>query len=181
MFIQPINMNYCEGKQQSPAFKSIALYRDCYGVELIQIWNGALREDGHVLIYGESYYPLLSDAAKKATEMLRDLGEKITQNENMQKLRKLLTQAVGEDIIKGLEKERPLSGGKTFSLKRFLGGDIAIANYKTVAQKGVPKYHAKGSVSSDSCEVLSIELDPHEKLNVSLTRKEIAKLGKTQP
>lgn len=182
MLIQPIqNINCCGGKKQSPAFGSIGLYKDCFGVELIQVWNTAKKEDAQVLINGERYYPLISRAAKEATNMLRTLGEKITKEENLSKLRELLTKAVGIDIMPGLEKERPLSGNRTCKLKGILGGDVAIANYKTVAQKGTPKYHAKGSKSESSYEFLSIELDPHEKFNVSLSREEIAQLGKMQP
>lgn len=178
MNVQKINSTY---NKKSPAFKSIGLYKDYSGLEFIQVWNSLEREDGKIFIDGEHYFSLTSKAAKEATEMLRKFGEKITENEHMQKLREILTKAVGVDIIPALEEARPLPLGKTFNLKNVLGGDVAIANYKTVIQNGIPKYYAKGSVSKDSHEVLSIGLNPDEMINFPLTRGEIAKLGKLQP
>lgn len=172
-----------QNTQSSQSFKGVNLYRDCFGIEFIQIWNTVKKDDGKVLLNGAGYYPLAknSKAAKDVTNMLRTLGEKITQPENMKKVRELLTQVVGVDILPEAEKLRHLEQNRTFRLKNLMGGDVTIENYKTVAQKGTPEYHAKGSKSESSYEILSIALDPKEKINVTLTREELAKLKKPQP
>lgn len=169
--------------QSGQSFKGVNLYRNCFGIELIQIWNTAKKDDGKVLLNGQGYYPLAknSKAAKDLTNMLRTLGEKITQQENMKNVRELLTQIVGVDILPEANKLRHLEQNRTFRLKNLMGGDVVIENYKTVAQKGNPEYHAKGSKSESSYEILSIELDPQEKVNITLTREELAKLKKPQP
>lgn len=180
-----INSISNQNTQNKQSFKGVNIFRnDWTNMLSIGIW--AKKEEDGLVQYcgGRNNYPLdlgNSDAAKTLTEMLRNIGSKITETENMKKVRELLNQVVGVDILPEAEKVRDYHGVEKYTFKNKMGGDVALADLKTIAQKGMPEYHPQGSKSKGSYEILAIALDEKEQVNVTLTREELAQLGKPQP
>lgn len=146
------------------------------------IWVNRGEDYSVKFIYGKTNSCSLgiSEAAKKLTSMLVKLGEKITDSENMKTVRQLLKQVVNVDIIPELEKERELFGTETYKIKDIIG-DTSLADIKTVIKKGKPTYFPKKDSADNTCEVLSLDLDPTEKIMALIERKDLVKLGISQP
>lgn len=179
-----INSISNQNTQNKQSFKGVNIFASEWSdLHTLGVWVTKHEEDDAVeFIQGRSGSLELgkSQAAKTLTEMVRNLGQKVTESENMKKVRALLTQVVETDIIPVLEKPRDYDG-QAYTYKDRIGGERVLSDIKTAAQKGILKYHAKDSTGKGSYEVLSIELDPKEKINVSITREELAQLGKPQP
>lgn len=182
MRIDSIKQQYAKNNQ---SFKGVNIFRDDYiGMMSIGVWITKAEENNAVkFINGRtgSYDLGTSKNAEKATEMLKKLGEKILEPKQIKKIRNLLKNIIQNDIIEELEKPRPFLNDKTFSVKDDILGEISLANISTAIKKGKPEYHSKGSTSPESCEVLSLKLDPNEEITIKTTRSNLSKIGIKQP
>lgn len=185
--MQVNKVNY-QNTKNNQSFKGVNIFRNEYGGMMsLGVWITKAEEDAAVeFINGRnSSYDLgTSLAAEKLTNMLKELGKNITESTNMKKVRKLLNQVVNTDIIQELEKERKIDfyePPKIYTIKNEIIGQKSLEDIKTVIKKGKPEYHPRGSKSKNSFKVLSLEMDPNEKVNVKISRADLAKLGIKQP
>lgn len=172
-----------QNPRSTQSFKGVNIFRSDYtNLMSVAVWATKQAEDDAVHFidgkFGGMHSLGTSESAKNLTNMLRNLGEKMVDPENLTKAKALFSKVVTSDIVPALEKvhndfEAP------YSLKSIIA-ETSLADMKTVIDKGHPKYSPEGRYSKNSYRVLSLEFAPAEKVEVQITREQLAKLGLTQ-
>lgn len=153
-----------QNTQKAKTFKGVNIFRNEWtGRISIGVWVTKAAENNVVeFVNGRtsSHNLGMSKNAKKATEMLNKLGEKILDPKQIKKIRKLLKKVVERDIKEELERPRLFFNNQTYKVKDDVIGKTSLTELSKVIKKGKPEYHPQGSNSPNSYEVFSLELNP---------------------
>lgn len=150
-----VNTIYCQGAKNNQSFQGVKICRnELNDMKSLEVWVTKPTEDDLVEIVNGNdgalsigHFP----AAKELVDMVRNVGQRITDSNNMKKVRELFGQIVGNDIVSTVTENRQSYVGYTF--ESLMGGKTLLPDLKFVAGEGKPQFHSK-----DTYDVLSLGL-----------------------
>lgn len=148
-------INY-QGTKNNQAFRGVKICRnELNDMKSLEVWVTKTGEDDLVeLVNGNDgalsigHFP----AAKELVDIVRNVGQRITDPKNMDKVRELFGKIVGVDIIPEVKKQRNFSN-IAYNFEGLMGGKTLLPDLKVVAGGGKPEFHSK-----DNYDVLSLGL-----------------------
>ncbi|MEI8388706.1 MAG: hypothetical protein WCG23_02350 [bacterium] len=161
---QPFTKQICK-----PSFNGVNIFRSHYtGVPSVGIWVDK-NKDLVTFVDGRMGQSSLghSKTASSLVNMVKRLGQEVTDPKNIEKIRKKVTGIVKEFEVQLGEHIKPSS--------------VEEADLHTVIQKGNPTYSPAGSKLPTSKEVLSFNLDLSEEVTIKVPRSKLTGMGIKQP
>lgn len=145
-----------QGTKNNQAFQGVKICRnELNNMKSLEAWVTKPGEDDLVELVDSSegalsvgHFP----EAKELVDMVRNIGQKITDSDNMKKVRELFGRIVGIEIIPEVKKERNYSN-MVYNFENLMGGKTLLSDLKAVAGGGRPQL-----LSKDTYDVLSLEL-----------------------
>jgi len=152
-----------QNTKNNQSFKGVNIYRNSEKIiSLGIISSNSLADDAvHFFNNGATYLLANTQNAKKLTDMVKDLGENITANKNMEKVRELLSKLFKSDIMPEIEAKQSFElHGKNynFTYKEIIG-ETGLADIELVVRNGKPDYIPKGLSTRYRNPDLAIRLD----------------------
>lgn len=149
-----INTVCCQEVKNNQSFTGVKICRnESNNLKSLEVWVTSPKEDDLVELVDSCEGPILVGhfpEAKELVEMVRKIGQKITDSTNMEKVRELFGRIVGVDIVSAVKQKR--QSYVPYDFESLMGGKTLLNDLKIVAGGGRPQFHSK-----ETFDVLSLE------------------------